>query len=282
MPSEITFYLAQEDDLEDLSTFLSFEYFVHRHLDWRTSLDWLGRQPFWIAKANDEIIACFCAVPEFEQVAWIRLFACSALYSKNLLWQEFFQRSLKQLSSQVKLIAALGTENWFINLMEYANFEISQRIIVFEWEPQLVEDIPLPPGYVLRNFDHQDIEQVHSLDKLCFSPLWQMSQEAMGLALDQSGYATLIETNHQIIAYQITTESLSSAHLARIAVHPNHQGKKLGKCILHNLLSTYAVQGIRRITVNTQNDNLKSQALYRQSGFVLTEEQYPVYTYFLK
>ncbi len=279
MSAEITFHLAQPDHLDDLSLFLSFEYFVHRHLDWRDSLDWLGQQPFWIAKANDETIACFCASPEPEQVAWIRLFACSALYSKTQLWQEFFQRSLKQLGPNVKTIGALGTENWFINLITHAQFEITQRIIVFEWETRPITPLPLPSGYRLRKFDLNDVTKVFELDRLCFDPLWQMSPPAMVNALELSGYATVIEHNQEIIAYQITTESLSSAHLARIAVHPQHQGKKIGKMILDDLLSTYAKMGLSRITVNTQNDNLKSQALYRQAGFLRTEEEYPVFTY---
>ena len=50
---------AKKNDFSELANFLSFEYFVHRHLDWRSSLDWLGHQPFLIAENEREIVAIF-------------------------------------------------------------------------------------------------------------------------------------------------------------------------------------------------------------------------------
>ncbi len=282
MSSDITFLTAQPQDYDDLSMFLSFEYFVHRHLDWRTSLDWLGQQPFWIAKVKGEIIACFAAVPEPDQYAWVRLFACSALYSRTALWHEFFQRCLQQFGHKVNTVGALGVENWFAKLLDQSNFEISQKIIVLEWKKGQINPTTLSIPFHLRKMIPSDFEAVFHLDQKCFSPAWQLSLQGMENAFHQAGYATVIETDHQIVAYQITTESLSSAHLARIAVDPELQGNRLGKSILNDLLLYYTNYGINRFTVNTQNDNLKSLALYHRSGFVETDENYAVYEYKIK
>ncbi|MAT44829.1 MAG: hypothetical protein CL609_21065 [Anaerolineaceae bacterium] len=282
MSSDISLIPAQPQDYDDLSMFLSFEYFVHRHLDWRPSLDWLGKQPFWIAKVKDEIIGCFAAVPEPERYAWVRLFACSALYSRTAMWQEFFQRCLQQFGQKVETVGALGVENWFIKLLDSSNFTVSQKIIVLEWNKGEIAPISLSDSFHLRKMKPSDFEGVFSLDQKCFSPAWQLSLTSMENAFKQAGYATIIETNQQIVGYQITTESLSSAHLARIAVDPDLQGKNLGKSILNDLLLFYTHSGIHRFTVNTQNDNFKSQALYHQAGFSETNESYPVYEYKIK
>jgi len=282
MSSDITFTPAQPQDYEDLSMFLTFEYFVHRHLDWRPSLDWLGQQPFWIAKVKGEIIACFAAVPEPDQYAWVRLFACSALYSRTAMWHEFFQRCLQQFGQKVQTVGALGVENWFVKLLDQSNFEISQKIIVLEWKKEQTSSIVLSDRFHLRKMTPADFESVFNLDRKCFSPAWQLSLLGIENAFHQAGYATVIETGHQIVAYQITTESLSSAHLARIAVDPDLQGNHLGKSILNDLLIYYTHYGINRFTVNTQNDNFKSQALYQQAGFVKTDENYAVYEYKIK
>ncbi len=282
MSSDITFLPAQPDDYDELSMFLSFEYFVHRHLDWRSSLDWLGQQPFWLAKVKGEIIACFAAVPEPDAYAWVRLFACSALYSRTALWGEFFQRSLQIFATEVKTVGALGVEKWFVKLLDHSDFRLFQKIIVLEWVKNNISRLPLPEGLHLRNMTARDFGKVFLLDQKCFTPAWQLSLSAMENAFHQAGYATVIERDNHIIAYQITTESLSSAHLARIAVDPDLQGQRLGKIILNDLLHYYTRYGIERFTVNTQNDNFKSQALYHQAGFVETEENYAVYEYQIK
>jgi ribosomal-protein-alanine N-acetyltransferase len=282
MSSDITFIPAAPEDYADLSMFLSFEYFVHRHLDWRPSLAWLGQHPFWLAKVKNEIIACFAAVPEPQQYAWVRLFACSAVYSKTALWQEFLQKSLHQFSPQVKTIGALGMEKWFVKLLDQSDFKLFQRIIVLEWIKKKISGLPVPNGFQLRKMTEHDFAEVFLLDQKCFSPAWQLSLSAMENAFNQAGYATVMEQDNHIVAYQITTEALSSAHLARIAVDPALQGKRLGKFILNDLLYYYTHYGIERFTVNTQNDNFKSQALYHQAGFVETDENYAVYEYQIK
>ena len=61
----------------------------------------------------------------------------------------------------------------------------------------------------------------------------------------QSGYATAAYINQQLVGYQITTEAPSFAHLARLAVDPNFQGKNIGKILVKNLIDYYSNKGIR-------------------------------------
>jgi hypothetical protein len=48
---------AEESDRNQLSNIIHFETHVHRHLDWRPPLDWIGYQPFLVALQNNQIIA---------------------------------------------------------------------------------------------------------------------------------------------------------------------------------------------------------------------------------
>ncbi|PKO16843.1 MAG: hypothetical protein CVU39_06400 [Chloroflexi bacterium HGW-Chloroflexi-10] len=278
MPGDYTISPARYEDHSTLADFLAFEYFVHRHLDWRTSLDWLGHQPFNVAKADGELVACYAAPPEPESVAWIRLFACAAMYSRQNLLKHFLELSLSEYKPGVEMIAALGLENWFSKNLIQLNFELYQQIIVLEWEDKApLRTFPADSSFYLRLMDQKDLAEVAALDALCFPPLWQIPMAGMKHAFLASGHATVIELDQQIVGYQITTEALSSAHLARIAVHPNYRGINLGASLLHNLFRHYQKLGIHRITVNTQNDNLTSQSLYKKAGFVLIDESYPVF-----
>jgi len=80
-----------------------------------------------------------------------------------------------------------------------------------------------------------------------------------------------------IIGYQISTTMTIYGHLARLAVHPDFQNAGIGYAIVYDLLKRLEQQGLSRITVNTQSNNLPSLKLYKQLGFIRTGEEIPVY-----
>jgi ribosomal protein S18 acetylase RimI-like enzyme len=56
---------------------------------------------------------------------------------------------------------------------------------------------------------------------------------------------------------------------------------KIGSALVADVLSQFARRGAHTLTVNTQQDNLASLALYEKVGFIRTGEEYPVYQYML-
>ena len=270
---------ASFEDYVPLANFLSFEYFVHRHLDWRTSLDWLGKEPFLIAEYNQEIIACFAAPNDVASTTWVRVFACANSFPKDEIWDLFFEKALDIFDSKIKTVGALGILNWFVHMIEKTKFKLTQEIIVLERSDSSSVDDKIGNEYFIRKLDPDDLPYVVELDELSFPPLWQMPMETMRLAYLQSGYSTVIEKDQQIIGYQITTDALSSAHLARIAVRPDLQKRGLAGFLLTDVINYYQKIGISRLTVNTQNDNFASQMLYKKFGFERLNEHYPVYTF---
>ncbi len=279
MANNIKTRLAEKNDYSELAKFLSFEYFVHRHLDWRSSLDWLGHQPFLIAENEHEIVATLASPPDIPSVSWIRLFACNAYVDKGFIWNELFRQSLKLYEKDINLIAALVLDKWFYNLLKSNQFDVYQEIIVMEWNQIIPSISDLHKDYFIRQMEYEDLSAVLELDHLSFPPLWQLSNTALQHAFLNSGYASIVETDDRIIAYQISTESFSSAHLARLAVHPDMRGKLIGSYVIQDMLIHFTKNDIYRITVNTQNDNVASQKLYLNCGFLTTRERYPIMTF---
>lgn len=277
MSNPFNFRNAMLEDYRRISDFLTFEYFIHRHLDWRIPLDWLGQQPFLLIEKNSEIMAVMAAPNEVPAAAWIRLYACSALLDRRTIFLELLDKTRSQLPESVTHIYALGIENWFAKILDNSPFQLLQEIIVYACQVNASYGHHLPQGYFIRALQPEDIPQVTIVDHHCFPPLWQLSTESMQLAYLQSSYASVMVHDQEIIAYQITTEGLSSAHLARIAVTPTYQKRGLASTLLNDLFAHFAKKGIEQITVNTQSDNFASQALYRNFGFQLLPERYPVY-----
>lgn len=276
MYSSLEIRPATESDQVKLNYFLRYEFFIHQHLDWQPVLDWLGFQPFYLAIYNGEIIACLAAPSEVNEIAWVRLFACSSSYSRAEIWKLLFDRIISSYQGKVASIAVLGIHQWFVDLLLNHSFMVHQNIIVMEWFDQILSQPKSLPGLIIRPVGIEELSEVALLDAQCFAPIWQLPEHSLKKAYKQAGYTTVAIHEGTIIGYQMSTESYSSAHLARLAVNPEFQGKNIGKVLLFELISHYGTAGIHKITVNTQDDNFSSKALYSHMGFIQTEEKYPV------
>ncbi len=144
------------------------------------------------------------------------------------------------------------------------------------WETDLPEETPESP-VELRSLAPSDVEAVAAVDHRAFQPIWRHSVEALHLALEQSTYARVASIDGEIVGYQICTATAFGAHLARLAVDPAAQHQGLGKILVTDVLRTFSERGYGRVTVNTQADNLSSQALYKHLGFEETGQVFPVF-----
>jgi ribosomal protein S18 acetylase RimI-like enzyme len=99
------------------------------------------------------------------------------------------------------------------------------------------------------------------------------------IAFRQSAIATVAEINGSIAGYQISTSTQAGGHLARLAVHPEYQGRGIGYGLVLDMLSQFRRRGAHAVTANTQHDNLVSLSLYQKAGFERTGEEYPLFEY---
>jgi ribosomal protein S18 acetylase RimI-like enzyme len=91
-----------------------------------------------------------------------------------------------------------------------------------------------------------DLTQVVETDNAAFHPLWHNSYDTLKLAFLQSLFATVAENSQGILGYQLTTGHGQRAHLARLAVHPNAQGRGAGRMLLSDLFAKVTQHGIVR------------------------------------
>jgi ribosomal protein S18 acetylase RimI-like enzyme len=278
MSADLKLRMADPSDHSALNHLITDEYYVHKHLDWRPPLEWLGYQPFFVLESNHRIQAALACPPEPPEVAWIRLFACSSTIDLELAWQSLLDACSHPLpDSHHSTMAILSLHEWVSILAQESGFLHYQDIIVFEWQGTLPSQLPLAPGVVLRQMEHGDIPAVAAVDRLAFEPLWQISLDALNRSFHHASYATVAELDGEIIGYQISTHTYQSAHLARLAVRPNLQRRYIGYSLVEDLQRKYKQRGIWHITVNTQSNNLASQSLYQKMSFRKNGDVFPVY-----
>lgn len=269
-------------DRHHISNLMYFERYVHRHLDWRMPLDWLGSYYYWVAERNERVVATLSCTPDPASIAWVRLFACSDDAPLEEAWRSLWQTARAELRSLPgALVAAIVLQDWFSGLLTASGFIHAQDIVVLEIAPGAVAEAgqPSPAGFTIRPMLPSDLAAVVQVDSAAFVPLWQNSLPTLERALGVAGIATVAEAAGRVVGYQMTTLHSTGGHLARLAVHPEGQRRRVGYALVREMLARAAAQDLMRVTVNTQSDNHASLALYRQLGFDKTGERYAVFTF---
>lgn len=278
--SQFTLRPAASADVKALSRFLNMESQVHRHLDWRTPLDWIEEQPFYILETDGQIGAVLACQEDPPGVAWVRLFASTSRYQRSTYWRLLLSEALQYLDREgVEIVAAIALQNWMEPLLKASNFEHFQDIVVLEWEGPQSPLEPLPEGIRIRPMLAEDIPNVARLDKLSFPMLWHNSIQSILLAFEQSAYSTVAEAGNLMVGFQISTAVPLSGHMARLAVHPDYRRAHIGAVLTRDMLQHFATGSAWHVTLNTQSTNYPALQLYTSLGFHLTGETFPVYQY---
>jgi ribosomal protein S18 acetylase RimI-like enzyme len=274
---------ADPKDHQQLSNLIFFESRLHRHLDWRSPLEWLGAPFYWALEEDGQITAALACPTELDRIAWVRLFVYSGRWTAEGAWSLIWPAAQEEIAQAGGArVAAIAIQPWFQDLLAGSGFENRQQIVMLEWRyhPSFTSTTPGGPGGIrIRRMTESDLPDVEKTDAASFAPLWQNPLETIHKAFAQSLYATVAENEQGILGYQLSTGGGQRAHLARLAVHPEAQGQGAGRALLSDLFRYITYAGISRLSVNTQNDNHASLNLYQRMGFRRTGEEFPVYIF---
>ncbi len=269
---------ATRKDTSAVATFLDNSLLVHRNLDWRSLIQWIDYQPFLLKIEQNKIVGLLSCAPDPEGVAWIHCFAANDLNRYRESWQQLLQSAKENPVLQKCILCSVGLIQWFNELLESSGFSVLQEIVVLYWNGKIPPQIPLSPEMIIRPMESNDLDQVVQVDHTAFAPIWEISRDSFQQVYLQSEHASVAEIDGNIIGYELSTANHFSAHLTRLAVLPAYTKVHLGYSLVREMLTYFQKRGIRQISVNTQRDNLASLSLYKKTGFVQSEEQYPVYS----
>jgi ribosomal-protein-alanine N-acetyltransferase len=268
---------TERGDRTAISQLLAAAPWTHLHLDWIDPLDLLDQSPALVLEEFQQPIACLACPPDPEGVSWLRIFAVSNRGTPEVAWEHLWPPAReKALELGVREAGILALHDWIQGPAQASGFDKTHEVIFLKWSSlSLPSRTEISPS--IRRMRASDLPQVHSVDRQAFEPIWRNSKATLKQALGQSGYATVLESDDELIGYQISTISPLGGHIARLAISPARQGEGLGRALVRDALEQLGRSGISQITVNTQSDNRTSIELYQRLGFRPTGQRFPVF-----
>lgn len=268
---------ANPSDRNTILTLIRFETHGHAHLDWKPVEDWLGTQPYLLAERGRRALGALAAPPDPTDTAWLRLFVTVDDLPPAELWNLLWPRAAAALvEAGVHTAAALSLDGWIDPLVKSAGFQQTHSVVVLSRRRAPAPALRPTPAHI-RLAQPADYDAVAATDFSAFTSPWQMSAAVISDAIRRADYLTVAEVQGAIVGYQLTTPTSQGAHLARLAVQPAWQGQGIGAALVADLIDHSARRNYRELTVNTQDNNAGSLAVYQRMGFVRSSVQYPVY-----
>ncbi|MBN1954218.1 MAG: GNAT family N-acetyltransferase [Anaerolineae bacterium] len=231
---------------------------------WR---EYLGRDVFWVACCDGQLVGALLAWPDAGPVAWVRL----AILAPGIGTGSWLDLTLPALSSplrrcKARVLAWLDVGGWAGPALEGRGFRSSTQLLPLVKESRWLPSVGGAEA-ALRPVEREDLALLARIDRAAFSPPWWLSETTLDRLRQESVYFSLAEWAGRCAGYATAQLTAHGAHIGRLVVLPAAQGHGIGALLLRDLLDHLYAFGIAHVTLNTQQDNRASRRLYARFGF---------------
>jgi len=117
-------------------------------------------------------------------------------------------------------------------------------------------------------FRMEELDKLMAVDRAAFPWLWWNDREDFQTYVSAGDVSCYVaKLGQEMVGYVSFTVHDRQGHLDRIAVLPGFQGHGYGTELLSVAIDSMASAGARKVSLTTQINNRRSQALYEKYGF---------------
>ncbi len=118
----------------------------------------------------------------------------------------------------------------------------------------------------IRKMVATDVARVHIIDVATDPSPWseKLIRDCLNIGYD----CWVLATREEVIGFVILNYGAQEAHILKLAVIQNEQGKGLGKKLLEYLIALAKIKGIAEIFLEVRKSNEKAIRLYKSLFFV--------------
>jgi ribosomal protein S18 acetylase RimI-like enzyme len=150
-----------------------------------------------------------------------------------------------------------------------AGFEVAEELHLLSLD---IDGLPPVPALRLTRVAAGARPQVLAIDRVAFSPFWQLDDHGLDEALTATPRTRFrgvlsADASGPLIGYAINGRCGSRGFVQRLAVAPEARRQGIGRGLLLDGLHWMRRRGVRRAVVNTQVGNDVALSLYYAAGF---------------
>lgn len=123
---------------------------------------------------------------------------------------------------------------------------------------------------MIRNMELKDIEEIKEIDELCFKTNAKRTTEGIRGYIEKSNYSSIVyEVNNRVVGFNFIHSWGSFAWFGPFGVHPEYQGKGIGKAIINHTIKILKEDyKVSTIGLNTMPESQYNVGFYMNLGFI--------------
>ncbi|MCS7088589.1 MAG: ribosomal protein S18-alanine N-acetyltransferase [Thermoflexales bacterium] len=122
----------------------------------------------------------------------------------------------------------------------------------------------------------EDVEAVAHIERLCFADPWP--ERAFRDELRKPNASLWVARAPEVVGYGVMWMQVDEAHIANLAVHPQHRRRGIGRGLLRALLLEAQQRRAALVTLEVRVSNIAAQRLYAAHGFEVVGYRKAYYT----
>lgn len=111
----------------------------------------------------------------------------------------------------------------------------------------------------------EDLIAIHAIESVANQFPWSLKNFEDSLNAGYQGW--VVREQSRIIGYALVQHVLDEAHLLNICVHPQQQGRGLGRQLLNAVIDAVSLRGSNLMVLEVRRSNRRAQELYLSAGF---------------
>jgi len=192
------------------------------------------------------------------------------------VWDEFWHAAEASLRERgIERAYYVGEAPWLLEVLAAAGFRQVNELVSYE---RLQGGVGTGGNVAvrLRPARASDLDAVAAIDRASLPPLWHCPRPMLEALLQLSTRFTVAEVERRLVGYEVSHQESGEGQVVRLAVLPEVRRQGIATRMIAEALDVFRRSRVRRVVLNTQQDNVPAQAFYERCGFQRTGEVFPV------
>ena len=119
----------------------------------------------------------------------------------------------------------------------------------------------------IRRMKLEDVPAVHVIDTSSFTLPWPERSLRFEVSDNPAARCWVVELEGQVVGMLVLWLIVDEAHIATLAIHPDHRRQRLARDLLLHALQEAYQEGARSALLEVREGNQAALAMYRALGF---------------